>query len=591
MLVLVEKTQEFSTPREQSSSVGLVKHVDPVDPVDPVVSVDLVDPVDLVHVDPVDPVSPLDERGNEKTQAMPLRTHQGNLPFELRNQLEEESTGDRFQQQKSVDRGGSKGSKKPSRAHVLRVRAEKKQRKREHRKRGKLWREVREKALRDILQSKSSISSLTQRHAKNTYVPIISADESKSSISSSTHALRAHDERHATYVPIISTNHDLDADESLLSMSFDVTSSSSSSSGDSDSSSFSSDYSDSSSSSSDASSRKRKKKKKKSVRKKKSKKESKPDETSESTIFAFQQRPEVDGHGRETKAALQSRFESASKIFANVTPSKQKVLGTPSNQKLLGFSESDTSSDSDSDSSTDSTSSSHDSRRKKKRKKRKKKPTKKKRKSSSKPVAIYFECKYATRLNRLRKQLYRKGESVYDWILRIRQLKDREGGWSWTKYFLILTRCYQGNRSSVTNDPYSGYDWALRLEKSQPEVLRDPDAAELAMILYFDYFGVRRWVREFTLRQQPDGISCEDWIYSLKRTAERAIVWAPGIISDLGQVATIAFDGFTNMFARKQRVSALKLRSRYRPVTITWEMVEKIAFRADLVTAENSRLR
>ena len=319
---------------------------------------------------------------------------------------------------------------------MLRVRAEKKHFKREQREKGKLWREVRDRALKEILQSKSSTSV---------------QPKSSTSLSSTIQKY--------TYVPIVSTNQDHDADKCPLSMSFDFISSSS-------------DHSSSSSSASD---------------------------------------------------------------------------------------NSDLSDDSESGSSS----------------------------PMSKPVARYFKLTYAARLNRMRKQLYRKNESVYDWILRVRQMKDIEGGWSWSKYCAILFRCYQGDRSTVTSNPYSGY-WALRLEKTQPDVLRDPDAAELAMILHFDYFGVRRWVREFTLSKQPSGVSCEDWIFSLKRTAERAIVWAPGIISDLEQVAAIAFDGFTNIFARKQKVNALRIRSRYRPVTITWEMVEKIAVRADLVAAEFS---
>ena len=79
-------------------------------------------------------------------------------------------------------------------------------------------------------------------------------------------------------------------------------------------------------------------------------------------------------------------------------------------------------------------------------------------------------------------------------------------------------------------DPFAG-DWVERFAESQPEILTDPVQAELALIATYPQGGVRRWVREFTTSQQPAGTSCEDWIHSLKRKAERVFEWAPSLMS------------------------------------------------------------
>ena len=248
---------------------------------------------------------------------------------------------------------------------------------------------------------------------------------------------------------------------------------------------------------------------------------------------------------------------------------------------------SETSSDEDSESSSDSTSSSDDNYRRKKKKKKKKKSsqrkkskTKKKKKSKSgRGEERHLRTKYTVKLAQLRKQLYKKGESVYDWILRIRQMKEVEGGWSWKKYCAILLRCYQGLKS----DPYSG-DWAVRLQKTQPEIFREPVAAELALLSHYDQGGVRRWVRDLTMSKQPVGTSCEDWIYSLKRKAERVFDWAPSLMSSYDDIAMVAWDGFTNDQAHQLKVQ--KLKTREAVIRVTWKQVERLALRADLRTAE-----
>ena len=289
------------------------------------------------------------------------------------------------------------------------------------------------------------------------------------------------------------------------------------------------------------------------------------------------------GSKKGTKA---KRRKSKSKSKPEPETESSSDSTSESSSESTSSSSSETSSDTDSESSSESTSSSDDQSRKKRKKKRKsskrkgsKTKKKRKKKRKTKGQERHFKAKYTMKLTQLRKQLYKKGESVYDWILRIRQMKEVEGGWSWSKYCAILLRCYQGFQS----DPYSG-DWAVRLQKSQPEILRDPVAAELALLSHYDQGGLRRWVRDISLSKQPIGMSCEDWIYSLKRKAERVFDWVPSLMSSYDDIAMIAWDGFTNDQAHQLKVQKLKTRNAV--INVTWKQVEKLALRADLRTAE-----
>ena len=126
-------------------------------------------------------------------------------------------------------------------------------------------------------------------------------------------------------------------------------------------------------------------------------------------------------------------------------------------------------------------------------------------------------------------------------------------------------------------------DWATRLLKSEPNLAEDPVAAELALISHYDQGGVRRWYKEFAISKQPQGSTCEGWLYSLKDKADRLRDWAPSLITSYDDVAAIAWDGFTNEEAHELKKQKLKVAQAV--VTVTWKQVEKLAKRADCRTA------
>ena len=239
-------------------------------------------------------------------------------------------------------------------------------------------------------------------------------------------------------------------------------------------------------------------------------------------------------------------------------------------------------SDSDSSTPTSSSSSSSDgsSRKRKRRrgKRRKKKSGSQKKKSKAKRARSkpeYYKDSHASRLAKTRRELYKQGESVYDWILRLRRLC-RESSWSERRYCANLLRCYQRKR----NDSHAG-DLALSLPPNDP-VFRNALKAELALIAYYDHGGAHRWARKLLTEKQPDDETCQHWIADLQLKVERAHLWAPEIVPSEEIAAGIAWEGFSNKYALQ--IKFRHLRKASHKVEVSWDDIAEIAFQADTQT-------